>query len=126
MISAFSALETAVVIEARKGASGGRELDLLLHKAKIEVVPMTADHFAVARDAYARYGKGKHAAGLNLGDCCSYALARYSGEPLLFVGNDFAKTDAKAVEYWNLTHARRQVRVPEPTAARSAGTGKRS
>jgi ribonuclease VapC len=97
LISAFTALESVVVIETRKGPAGGREFDLLVHKTKIEIVPLTADHFALAREAYARYGKGRHPAGLNLGDCCSYALARYSGEPLLFVGDDFSKTDMRIV-----------------------------
>lgn len=98
LISAFTAFEAAVVVEARKGPSGGREFDLLVHRTHIEIVPMTADHFKVAREAYAKFGKGRHPAGLNLGDCCSYALAKYSGEPLLFVGDDFSKTDLKLVK----------------------------
>lgn len=99
LISAFTAFETAVVIELRKGPAGGRELDLLVHRTQIEIVPMTAEHFELAREAYAKYGKGRHPAGLNLGDCCSYALARYSGEPILFIGDDFSKTDLKMVEF---------------------------
>jgi ribonuclease VapC len=95
-ISAFTALETGIVIEAKKGESGGRELDLLLHQAKIEIVPVTAEHFEVARSAWRKYGKGRHAAGLNIGDCCSYALAKCAGEPLLFKGDDFSHTDIKA------------------------------
>ena len=70
-----------------------REFDLLLHHAEFEVVPFTADHLRLARDAYERYGKGRHAAALNLGDCCAYALARHAGEPLLFKGDDFPLTD---------------------------------
>lgn len=98
LISAFTAFETAVVIEARKGASGGREFDLLVHRTHIEIVPMTAEQYNVARRAYSQFGKGRNPAGLNLGDCCSYALAKYSGEPLLFIGGDFSKTDIKTVE----------------------------
>lgn len=93
LLSAVSALEAAIVIEARKGPSGGRELDLLLHKAGIDIVPLLPEHVALAREAYTRFGEGRHAAGLNLGDCCAYALARYSGEPLLFKGEDFTRTD---------------------------------
>ena len=99
LMSAFTAFETAVVIEARKGPAGGREFDLLVHRTQIEIVPMTADHFELAREAYAKYGKGRHPAGLNPGDCCSYALARYSGEPLLFIGNDFSNSDIAIVKY---------------------------
>ena len=65
------------------------ELDLLLHRADFEVVPFAADQLRLARDAYERYGKGRHPAGLNLGDCCAYALARHTGEPLLFKGGRF-------------------------------------
>lgn len=93
LISAFTAIETAIVIEAKKGESGGRELDLLLHRARIGVVPVTAEQFEIARLAWRRYGKGRHPAGLNIGDCCSYALAKSTGEPLLFKGDDFSQTD---------------------------------
>lgn len=94
-ISSFTALETAIVIEAKKGVHGGREFDLLLHHAGIEVVPMTAEHCEIARSAWKSYGKGRHPAGLNIGDCCSYALAKSTGEPLLFKGDDFSLTDIK-------------------------------
>lgn len=97
LISAATLLETALVIEARKGEPGGRELDLLIHKAEIEVVPVDAEHVSEARRAYRRFGKGRHAAGLNFGDLFAYALARRSGEPLLFKGDDFAKTDIARV-----------------------------
>lgn len=96
LISAFTALETGIVIEAKKGESGGRELDLLLHHARIEIVPVTAEQVEIARSAWRKYGKGRHPAGLNIGDCCSYALAKCAGEPLLFKGNDFSHTDVKA------------------------------
>jgi len=96
LISAFNALETGIVVEARKGEAGGRELDLLLHRAQIEIVAMTADQAELARTAWRKYGKGNHPAGLNIGDCCAYALAKYSGEPLLFKGNDFSQTDIRS------------------------------
>ena len=95
LISTFTALETAIVIEAKKGQHAGRELDLLLHQARIEMVPMTAEQFELARSAWRKYGKGRHPAGLNIGDCCSYALAKAADEPLLFKGNDFLQTDIK-------------------------------
>lgn len=93
LVSAFSVLETSVVLMVRKGAEGPPLLDALLHSAHLETVSMTADQTEIARSAYARFGKGRHRAGLNLGDCCSYALARASGEPLLFKGRDFARSD---------------------------------
>jgi ribonuclease VapC len=91
--SAFSILETAIVVETKKGENAGRELDLLLHRAQIDVVVMDAAQVELARSAYRRFGKGRHPAGLNIGDCCSYALSRFTGEPLLFKGDDFARTD---------------------------------
>jgi ribonuclease VapC len=96
LISAFNALESGIVIEARKGEAGGRELDLLMHRARIEIVATNADQAELARTAWRKFGKGNHPAGLNIGDCCAYALAKYSGEPLLFKGNDFTQTDIMA------------------------------
>lgn len=97
LLSAASLVETAIVIEARVGEAGGRELDLLLQKASIEIVAVDADQTDIARHAYRNFGKGRHAAGLNYGDCFSYALAYSSREPLLFKGEDFSKTDVTAV-----------------------------
>ena len=97
LVSAATLLETAIVIETRKGEAGGRELDLLIYKADIEVVPVDQDQVSEARQAYRRFGKGHHAAGLNLGDVFAYALSRTTGEPLLFKGDDFAKTDVGRV-----------------------------
>jgi ribonuclease VapC len=99
LATAFSVLEAAIVVEARKGEPGGRELDLLLHRIDLESVPLTASHVEIARDAWRRFGRGNHPANLNIGDCCAYALARVSGEPILFKGDDFAKTDIARVEY---------------------------
>jgi len=97
LVSAATLLETALLIEARKGEPGGRELDALIHKAEVVVVPVDAEHVSEARRAYRRFGKGRHAAGLNFGDLFAYALARTAGEPLLFKGDDFTKTDVGRV-----------------------------
>ncbi|WP_419167545.1 type II toxin-antitoxin system VapC family toxin [Candidatus Palauibacter sp.] len=92
-ISAATLLETAIVAESKGGIRAGHELDRFIELTQIEVVPVTLEQAAVARDAWRCYGKGSHAAGLNLGDCFAYALARTAGEPLLFKGRDFALTD---------------------------------
>jgi ribonuclease VapC len=97
-LCAASLLETSIVIEARNGPSGGRELDLLLYKAGIEIIAVDEQQAGVARHAYRTYGKGVHPAALNFGDCFSYALARVTGEPLLFKGNDFSETDVERVK----------------------------
>ena len=97
LMSVASALEAAIVVEARLGAAGGREFDLLLHKARIELVTVTDDQMEVGRTAWRRFGRGRHVANLNFGDCFSYALASVSGEPLLFKGDDFTKTDVQRV-----------------------------
>lgn len=97
LISVFSVLEAGIVIEAKKGDSGGRELDLLIHRTNIEIVAMDPNQVDLARSAWRSFGKGRHPAGLNIGDCCSYALSKYSGEPLLFKGDDFSQTDIKCV-----------------------------
>jgi len=93
LLSAATLLEIAMVIETKKGEAGGRELDVLLHRADVVVVPVDEDHVSEARRAYRRFGRGRHAAGLNFGDLFAYALARVSGEPLLFKGADFTRTD---------------------------------
>jgi ribonuclease VapC len=97
LISVFNWLETAIVIESKKGEAGARELDLLLHRVQIEIVAMNPDQSEIARTAWRAYGKGNHPAGLTIGDCCAYALAKYSGEPLLFKGEDFSQTDIQSV-----------------------------
>jgi ribonuclease VapC len=95
-VAAPTVVETAMVTEGRTGPAMGQELDELLGSMRAEIVPFTAEHAALARDAWRRYGKGRHPAGLNLGDCFSYALAKARNEPLLFKGDDFAQTDVKA------------------------------
>jgi len=97
LMSVASGLEAAIVVEARLGAAGGLEFDLLLHKARIELVAVTSEHMEVGRAAWRRFGRGRHAANLNFGDCFSYALAAVSGEPLLFKGDDLSKTDVQRV-----------------------------
>ena len=97
LVSAATLLETALVIEARNGEAGGRELDLLVEKAGLEVVPVETAHVTEARKAYRKFGRGRHAANLNYGDVFAYALARVAHEPLLFKGNDFSKTDVRTV-----------------------------
>src|ERR1700738_5187885 len=95
LMSTASYLETAIVIETRFGEPGGRELDLWLHRAAVELVGVDSGQADAARVAYRIYGKGRHRAGLNYGDCFSYALAKVSGQPLLFKGDDFARTDIR-------------------------------
>ncbi|HUP19367.1 MAG TPA: type II toxin-antitoxin system VapC family toxin [Gemmatimonadota bacterium] len=98
-ISAGNLLESAIVAEARFGEVGGRELDLFLLKAGVEVVPVDARQVELARAAYRRWGKGRDRAGLNFGDCFAYALAAGTGEPLLFTGTDFGRTDVRTAEW---------------------------
>jgi ribonuclease VapC len=93
LVSAASILEAAIVLEGRKGVAGGGMLDLFLHQAAVETVAFDADQLALARSAFRVYGKGRHPAGLNFGDCISYALSRWTGEPLLYKGADFSATD---------------------------------
>ena len=94
-MSTASYLETAIVIGTRFGEPGGRELDLWLHRAGVDLVGVDADQADAARIAYRIYGKGRHLARLNFGDCFSYGLAKISGQPLLFKGDDlFTPTSA--------------------------------
>ncbi len=93
LMSAVSAVEATCVLESRRGAQAGVELEFFVYKVGIKFVPFDADQLEVARSAWRLYGRGKHPAGLNFGDCAAYALARTAGEPLLFKGGDFAKTD---------------------------------
>jgi len=95
LLSAASLVEASQVIESRKGEAGGRELDLLIYRAGIEIVPVDAAQAEVARSAFRQFGKGRHPAALNYGDCFSYALAKVSEAPLLCVGADFTRTDLK-------------------------------
>jgi ribonuclease VapC len=96
LMSAVSVLEATMVVESELGEAGGRELDLLLHRAGIEVIGFPSERLDAARHALRAYGRGRHPAGLNFGDCFSYALAKSTGQPLLFKGDDFARTDVEA------------------------------
>jgi ribonuclease VapC len=95
-LSTASFVELSIVIETRRGAEGIRDLDLFLATASIELVAFDAVQARFAREAFRRFGKGRHLAGLNLGDCFSYALVRALDEPLLFKGDDFPFTDVTA------------------------------
>jgi ribonuclease VapC len=99
LISAASVVETGLVVESRYGLAGAREFDLLIAKAGLCIEAVTAQQAEVAREGWRRYGKGRHTAALNYGDCFSYALAKITGEPLLFKGEDFIHTDVTAVSY---------------------------
>ncbi len=100
LVSAGSLLETAVVVDARRRPELSRMLDDLVRELRVEVVPVTAEHVALGRAAYRDYGRGSgHPAGLNFGDCFAYALARETGDTLLFKGDDFIHTELRpAVE----------------------------
>lgn len=95
-ISTATLVEISIVIEARHGAEGLRDLDDLIATAQIEMVPVDLEQARAARLAFSRFGKGRHPAGLNYGDCFSYALAKVLGTPLLYKGSDFAQTDISA------------------------------
>ncbi len=95
-MSVVALLETSMVLESRGGTAAGHELDLLLEKAEVELLPLTLEHANLARHAWRRFGKGSHQAALNFGDCYAYALAKTTSEPLLFKGDDFARTDIEA------------------------------
>ena len=96
LISAANFVELAIVIEGQVGPDAGRQCDVFFRRAGILVEPVTVEQAHLARQAFLDFGKGRHAAGLNFGDCFAYALAKVSGEPLLFKGQDFSKTDIKA------------------------------
>ena len=95
-MSMVALLETTMVIEGRSGPEAGSDLDLFLQEADIELTPVTLEQVEAARRAWRRFGKGNHRAALNFGDRFAYALAKATGEPLLFKGDDFAHTDIKA------------------------------
>lgn len=97
LMSVANWLEAAIIVDDRLDEEGARDLKLFLLEAAIALVPVTAEQAELARTAYRRYGRGNHPARLNYGDCFAYALARDTGEPLLFKGDDFARTDVSAV-----------------------------
>lgn len=95
-MSSANVLETAIVMQSRYGDAGEREVDAILQRIRVDVVPVSLQHVDMARSAFRRFGKGRHPAKLNFGDCFAYALSKALGEPLLFVGEDFGKTDVSA------------------------------
>ncbi|HEY5348507.1 MAG TPA: type II toxin-antitoxin system VapC family toxin [Candidatus Lustribacter sp.] len=97
LVSAVSIVETSLVLQSRYGEDAVDDLDLLLLKVAARVVSFSAEDIGGVRAAYHRFGKGRHAASLNFGDCFSYALAVSTGEPLLFKGEDFSRTDVARV-----------------------------
>jgi ribonuclease VapC len=92
-LSVANYVEVSIVIESRHGAEGLRELDRFIDRAGIDLVGVDVEQGKVARDAFSRFGKGRHSAALNFGDCFAYALAWTLAQPLLFKGDDFSKTD---------------------------------
>jgi ribonuclease VapC len=95
-ISAASFVEVSLVVEAQTKEGGSRQLDAFIRRAGIVIEPVSEEQAYIARQAYADFGKGRHTAGLNFGDCFAYALAKATGEPLLFKGRDFGKTDLES------------------------------
>ena len=96
LISAATLLECSIVVLKRTGETGALWLEEFMKRAGIDIAPVDADQSRAAIDAYRRFGKGRHPAGLNFGDCFAYALAAVTSEPLLYKGDDFAKTDIAA------------------------------
>jgi len=99
MLSAANLVEVGIVMQARRGDDGARDVDLLLAKLRVEIVPFTARQAEIARKAFRRYGRGRHDAKLNFGDCFAYALAKDAAAPLLFKSDDFGQTDVMAAPY---------------------------
>lgn len=99
IISVASVLEASITVETRRGETASLALDAFLARAGCEIVAADARQLEVARHAHRAFGKGRHPARLNFGDCFSYALAKVTGEPLLCKGDDFARTDIARVAY---------------------------
>jgi ribonuclease VapC len=95
-VGAPALVETSMVLSSNLGRDPRPYLSRFLREMEVEVIPFTAEHYEVAVDAFERFGKGRHAAALNFGDCLTYAVARLSGHPLLFSGGYFSKTDLTA------------------------------
>jgi len=96
MIGAPVLFKAAMVLSGRTGTDARFSLSRGLRRLGVEIVPFTEEHYEAAVSAFLRYGKGRHPAGLNFGDCMSYAVARVSGLPLLYTGTDFSKTDIQS------------------------------
>jgi ribonuclease VapC len=98
-ISAVNWLEVMMVVESRNGEESADDVLLILEQLGVETLAFDAGQAYEAREAWRRFGKGRHPAGLNLGDCCAYAAANIKGRPLLFKGRDFEQTDV-AQAHW--------------------------
>lgn len=96
VVGAPTLMEAAMVLSSRLDCDARPMIEGFLRRAEAEVIPFTREHYEAAIDAFLRFGKGRHPARLNFGDCLAYALARLSGLPLLYVGDDFSKTDLAA------------------------------
>ncbi|GAJ95600.1 type II toxin-antitoxin system VapC family toxin [Rhizobium rhizogenes] len=96
LVPATCVLEARMVLVSRRGEHALAEIDLWLTKIAADIIPIDADLVDMATRAWLTYGKGRHPAGLNFADCCSYALAKRADEALLFIGNDFSQTDIEA------------------------------
>jgi len=99
MLSAANLVETGIVMQVRRGDEAARDLDLLLAKLKIDIIPVSGKQANLARKAFQHYGRGRHPAKLNFGDCFAYALAKDRSAPLLFKGSDFSQTDIMIASY---------------------------
>src|SRR5438552_11666873 len=100
-MSVASFVESSIVIESRYGSEGLRDLDQFISRASIELMPVDREQGQLARSAFSRFGKGRHRAGLNYGDCFSYAAALNLGEPLMCKGDDFIHTDVPILDVRN-------------------------
>jgi ribonuclease VapC len=98
-ISAATVLETGIVLEAKRGETAGRELDLFLVRLNLKIVSVDSEQSEIGRSAWRKYGKGRHPAALNFGDCFAYALAKSLSEPLLAKGADFSATDIELITW---------------------------
>ena len=98
-ISSVNWFETMMVLESRSGTLAADDLLLILGQLGIQLLPLDAVHMHEAHEAWRRYGKGRHPASLNLGDCCAYAAAKVEGRPLLFKGEDFTRTDVEKASW---------------------------
>lgn len=98
-VSVATYIESAIVTDSNRNVLLSNLLDSFLGQSLIIIEPVTVEQCRLAREAYRDYGKGRHRAGLNFGDCFAYALAKAKGEPLLFKGDDFKKTDVEAAAY---------------------------
>ena len=96
LLSVVTRVELSFVAEGRKGEAGKQDLDRFFARIEHEIVPASARHASLAIEAFRWFGKGRHRAALNMGDCFAYALAKSTGEPLLYKGRDFALTDIRA------------------------------